>query len=65
MLEVVKLQYDLGMLTNLEYLDAQAALERAQLGSLQGRYREVLSEYALKLATGTPIWEAPPAGQRN
>jgi outer membrane protein TolC len=55
MLDVVKLQYDLGMLTNLEYLDAQAALERAELGSLQSQYREVLSEYALKQATGAPI----------
>ena len=58
MLDVVKLQYDLGMLTNLEYLDAQAALERAELGSLQSQYREVLSEYALKQATGAPIWLA-------
>jgi outer membrane protein TolC len=57
MLEVVKLQYDLGMLTNLEYLDAQAALERAQLGSLLSQYREVLSEYALKQTTATPIWQ--------
>lgn len=56
MLEVVKLQYDLGMLTNLEYLDAQSALERAQLGSLQALYREVLSEFALKQATGAAIW---------
>jgi len=56
MLDVVKLQYDLGMLTNLEYLDAQAALERAELGSLAARYREVLNEYALKQATGAPIW---------
>jgi outer membrane protein len=61
MLEVVKVQYELGMLTNLEYLDAQAAQERAQLGSLQAQYREVLSRYALKQATGTVIWtpEAP------
>jgi len=56
MLDVVKLQYDLGMLTNLEYLDAQAALERAELGSLLAQYREVLNEYALKQATGAPIW---------
>ena len=55
MLRVVKLQYELGMLTNLEYLDAQAALERAQLGSIQASYREVLSEYALKQAAGVTI----------
>ena len=56
MLEVVKVQYDLGMLTNLEYLDAQAAQERAQLGSLQAVYRDVLSQYALEQATGAVIW---------
>ncbi len=56
--EVVKVQYDLGLLTNLEYLDAQAGLERAQLGSLQSQYREVLSEYALRQAAGEKIWVA-------
>jgi outer membrane protein len=55
MLQVVKLEYELGMLTNIEYLDAQAALERAQLGSIQASYREVLSEYALKQAAGVTI----------
>jgi len=57
MLEVVKLQYDLGMLTNLEYLDAQAAMERAQVGSLQAGYREVVGEYALLQAAGASIWK--------
>ena len=57
-LEVVKVQYDLGLLTNLEYLDAQAGLERAQLGSLQAQYRNVLGEYALRQATGEKIWTA-------
>jgi outer membrane protein TolC len=60
MLQVVKLQYDLGMLSNLEYLDAQAALERAQLGSLQAQYRAVLSELAVKQAIGAVIWETTP-----
>ena len=55
MLHVVKLQYDLGMLSNLEYLDAQAALERAELGSLQAQYREVLSELGVKQAIGADI----------
>jgi outer membrane protein len=57
MREVVRLQYDLGMLTNLEYLDAQSALEKAQLGSLQARYRAVLSELAVKQAVGAVIGE--------
>ena len=61
MLQVVKLQYDLGMLTNLEYLDAQSALERAQLGSLQAQYRAVLSEFALKQAAGAAIWTSASA----
>ena len=60
LLEVVKVQYDLGLLTNLEYLDAQAALERAELGSLMSRFREVLSEYSLRQAAGTKIWAAAP-----
>jgi outer membrane protein TolC len=60
MLEVVKVQYDLGLLTNLEYLDGQESLERAQLASIQAQYLEVLSEYALKQATGAILWE--PAG---
>ena len=64
MQEVVKVQYDLGMLTNLEYLDAQVAQERAQLGSLQSQYREVLSQYALKQATGAVIWAAGGQGSR-
>jgi len=61
-LEVVKVQYDLGLLTNLEYLDAQAGLERAQLGSIQAQYRNVLAEYALRQAAGEKIWTAGAAG---
>jgi len=61
-LEVVKVQYDLGLLTNLEYLDAQAGLERAQLGSIQAQYRNVLGEYALRQAVGEKIWAAVPEG---
>jgi len=60
MQEVVRLQYDLGMLSNLEYLDAQSALERAQLGSLQAQYRAVLSELAVKQAIGAVIGETAP-----
>jgi len=61
MLDVVKLQYDLGMFTNLEYLDARAALERAELGSLLAQYREVLNVHALKQVTATPILQTSPA----
>jgi outer membrane protein len=55
MVEVAKVQYDIGVITNLEYLDAQTALETAALTNLAARYREVLAEYALRQATGEPL----------
>jgi outer membrane protein len=61
MLEIAKTQYEIGMTTNLEYLDAQASLERARLTKLTAAYREVLSEYALQQAAGESIWKAEAA----
>jgi len=55
MVDVAKVQYDIGVITNLEYLDAQTALETASLTNLGARYREVLSEYALRQATGEAL----------
>jgi outer membrane protein TolC len=52
MVEVAKVQYDIGVITNLEYLDSQTALLQAQLTRLSVSYREVLSEYALQQAAG-------------
>ncbi|MGA2480004.1 MAG: TolC family protein, partial [Spirochaetia bacterium] len=52
MVEVAKVQYDIGVITNLEYLDSQTALLLAQLTRLSASYREVLSEYALQQAAG-------------
>ena len=55
MVDVAKVQYDIGVITNLEYLDAQTALESASLTNLGARYREVLSEYALRQASGETL----------
>jgi outer membrane protein len=55
MVEVAKIQYDIGIISNLEYLDAQTALETANVSNLSAIYKEVLSEYALRQAAG----EAP------
>jgi outer membrane protein len=55
MVEVAKVQYDIGVITNLEYLDSQTALETSSLTNLAARYREVLAEYALRQATGETL----------
>ncbi len=55
MVEVAKVQYDIGIITNLEYLDSQTALETASLSHLAAMYREVLSEYALRQAAGESL----------
>ncbi len=60
MVEVAGIQYDLGLITNLEYLDSQTALQAANLARLGALYREVLSEYALRQASGESL--APGGG---
>jgi outer membrane protein len=55
-LDAAKVQYDLGVTTNVEYLDAQTALEQAKLAHLAAVYHEVLSEYSLKQSIGQRIW---------
>jgi len=55
MVDVAKVQYDIGVITNLEYLDAQTALETANITNLAALYKEVLSEYALRQATGEAL----------
>jgi len=59
MVSVAKVQYDVGVVTNLEYLDSQSSLEQARLTNLLAAYHEVLSEYALKEAVGDKIWTDP------
>ena len=57
MVDVAKVQYDIGVISNLEYLDAQTALETANLSNLAAMYKEVLSEYALRQAVGETLPE--------
>ena len=55
-LNMAKVQYDIGVGTNLEYLDSQTSLELAKLNNLGAIYREVLSQLQLKQALGDRIW---------
>jgi outer membrane protein len=57
MVDVAKVQYDIGIISNLEYLDAQTALETANVSNLGALYKEVLSEYALRQAAGDTLQE--------
>jgi outer membrane protein TolC len=57
MVDVAKVQYDIGIITNLEYLDAQTALETANVSNISAMYKEVLSEYALRQAAGENLAE--------
>jgi len=56
MLKVAKVQYDLGTVTNLDYLDSQSSLEQARLERLTALYHEVIADYVLKAAIGERIW---------
>jgi outer membrane protein len=55
-LDAAKIQYDLGVITNDEYLTSQTALARAKLSHLLALYNEVKSDYALRQAMGEEIW---------
>jgi len=55
MVDVAKVQYDIGVISNLEYLDAQTSLETANVSNLAAMYKEVLSEYALRQAAGETL----------
>ncbi len=57
-LNMAKVQYDIGVGTNLEYLDSQTSLELAKLNNLGATYREFLSQLQLKQSLGTRLWEA-------
>jgi outer membrane protein TolC len=61
MVEVAKVQYDIGIITNLEYLDSQTALETASVSRLAAMYKEVLSEYALRQSAGESLAEQDPS----
>jgi outer membrane protein TolC len=55
-LNMAKVQYDIGVGTNLEYLDSQTSLELAKLNNLSATYRELLSQLQLEQALGTRLW---------
>jgi outer membrane protein TolC len=56
-LNMAKVQYEIGVETNLEYLDSQTSLELAKLNNLSAIYREHLSQLQLKQSLGTRLWE--------
>jgi outer membrane protein TolC len=50
-------RYQNGVITNLDLLSAQTALEESQLGQLQYRYQLVLSQLQLSRLNGTQFWQ--------
>ncbi len=54
--EVARVQYDIGVISNLEYLDAQSSLATAKLTHLAAMLQETLGAYALRQAAGERIW---------
>ena len=56
-LDAAKIQYELGVITNDEYLSSQTALAQAKLANLLARYNEVASDYSLKEALAQRIWQ--------
>ena len=55
-LATAKVQYDAGVITNLDLLDAQTAQARARQAYLQALYDSIMSLNALDRATGKRIW---------
>ncbi len=57
-LDAAKVQYALGVITNVEYLDSETLLTQAKLDHLQAVYQQVLAQYELNRTLGIPIWES-------
>jgi outer membrane protein len=55
-LSLAKKQYEIGVITNLDLLDAQTSHLEANLTHLRALYQMVLSRYALDKAAGSKIW---------
>jgi outer membrane protein TolC len=55
-LDLAKVKFDAGVITNLDLLDAQTALQEAQLSRLQSLYNYVVSRIELRRAVGEKIW---------
>jgi outer membrane protein len=50
--DMARIRYESGVATNLDLIDAEAALAEARLSHLQSLYRYVMSRYALERAAG-------------
>ena len=55
-LNLAKIRYDAGSVTNLDLLDAETSLSQAKLMRLEALYRYMLGIYELKQAAGEKIW---------
>ncbi len=55
-LSMANVQYEAGVITNLELLDTQTSLSEARLSLLQAQYAYTVSLYALDRATGRRFW---------
>lgn len=55
-LALAKKQYEIGVITNLDLLDAQTSHLEANLNHLRALYQMILSRYALEKAAGSKIW---------
>jgi outer membrane protein TolC len=55
-LEKSKIQYDNGVLTNLDLLDAEMSLTQAKLIYISALYQLTISGYQLKQSIGEKIW---------
>lgn len=55
-LELAKIQYERGVVTNLEVLDAETALAQARLLNIQAMYKSIINYYSLRRATGDKIF---------
>jgi outer membrane protein len=51
-----KVQYEYGVLTNLDLLDAETSLTQAKLIYISAAYQLMISNYQLKQAIGEKIW---------
>jgi outer membrane protein len=51
-LDLARLKYDAGVITNHDVLDAENDFSQAKLGDLQNRFKYVMSLYTLDQATG-------------
>jgi len=54
---IAQSRYEIGTVTNLDLLDAQATESSARLGNLQALYKLVLSKYELDRAIGVKLTE--------